>query len=40
MGLSHLEMQHRERVVKKSCCILQLPVVSQVEKGMLNTLLE
>lgn len=40
MGLSYLEMQHLETVVKKNCHMLQSPVVSQVEKGMLNTLLE
>lgn len=32
-------MQHPEIVVKRNCCMLQSPMLSQVEKCMLNTLL-
>lgn len=37
VGLNHLEMQLPEAVVKNVCHILKLVMVSQLEKGMLNT---
>jgi len=40
MGLNHQKMQHPETFVKKICRMLQSPMVSQIEKGMFNTLLE